>query len=220
MQELSFRVGWGSRSNRQPHPEPKIGAADEYASLRAELATSRGYIFERPLAIAALALAALAFDEARDTVAVAALLAALLTSNLDFTVNRVENAARIVGYIRVVLEGDAPWTGWETSLEKYRECRVSGPAIECGGGTTSLRSYGPSYRLHWVLMAACVTDGIYVEIGHPSNMNEAALVALGLVFVVFAFFAISKWRPRLTSQFVPRSIATWRKVVHDLEEAR
>jgi hypothetical protein len=218
VQEIAFRVGWGSRSNRQPDSGPKFGPADEYAALRAELATSRGYIFERPLAIAALALAALAFDEARDTVAVAALLAALLTANLDFTVNRVENAARIVGYIRVVLEDDAPWKGWETSLEKYRECRESDPPIECGGGTTSLRSYGPSYRLHWLLMAACVTDGIYVERAHPSDVNQVALYALGLVFVVFAFFAISKWRPSRTSQFVPRSIATWRKVVNDLTE--
>jgi hypothetical protein len=112
MPELSLRSNGRPQPNHPVASEPRIGASDEYASLRAELATSRAYIFERPLAIAAIALAALAFDETHDQGAVATLVAILLASNLEFTVNRLENAARIVGYVRVVLEDrTAPWAG-------------------------------------------------------------------------------------------------------------
>jgi hypothetical protein len=107
--------------------ETRISRDQEYATLRGELLEAKRFVFERPLAIAALAAAGLHVSEASIQLALP-LAVALLTLFDWFTVNRLQSASRIAAYIQLVLEPSSicQWHGWETSLREYRRCSNRG----------------------------------------------------------------------------------------------
>lgn len=103
-------------------PSEMIGPLQEYDTLRQELLEAKRYVFERPLAILALAVAAIQFFDKPQAVVIPVAVAFVTLFNLWFTVNRLQSAARIAAYIQLVLEGPEryQWVGWEKSLRAYR----------------------------------------------------------------------------------------------------
>jgi hypothetical protein len=84
-----------------------IEASQEYNTLRQELLEAKRYVFERPLAIAAVAAIGLQSFEKPQHIALPFALSLLTLFNYWFTVNRLQSAARIVAYINLVLEPTA-----------------------------------------------------------------------------------------------------------------
>src|SRR5208337_5044944 len=101
----------------------RFGPAQEYETLRHEFLEAKRYVFERPLAITALAGIAWHNTGGSQLIALAAAIAFVTLFNLWFTVGRVESGARIAAYIQLVLEpsSEIPWTGWESSLRENRK---------------------------------------------------------------------------------------------------
>ncbi|MFZ1083516.1 MAG: hypothetical protein WAN35_00975 [Terracidiphilus sp.] len=100
----------------------RVELTQEYNTLRNELLEAKRYVFERPLAITALAAIGLQVLGKPQQVALPIAISFVTLFNLWFTVNRLQSASRIVAYIQLILEpsGSLPWIGWETSLRKYR----------------------------------------------------------------------------------------------------
>ena len=73
-------------------PDQQIGVAAEYQSLRQELLDSKKYVFERPLAIAALAAAGIQYYGKPLHIVLPLAVALLTLFNFWFTVNRLLSA--------------------------------------------------------------------------------------------------------------------------------
>jgi hypothetical protein len=110
---------------------------EEYKCLREEHQKNRGHIFERPLLIISIVALATQFliqysglhsSYGQDSLALLASLAtfpiliAILYFNLSFIAERLKSDARLVAYIQLFHEDKFAnrWTGWETSLRRYR----------------------------------------------------------------------------------------------------
>jgi len=112
---------------------------EEYRSLLEEHRDNRLYLFERPIIILGIIVAAMAAslrsygsnissELCLDIGLFVSLgLIILLCFNLRFTANRLERDARIVAYMQLVHEGNGKfkdkWYGWGNSLCKYHEMK-------------------------------------------------------------------------------------------------
>ncbi len=109
-------------TNSETGQRALISPEAEYKALRDELIQAKGYVFERPIVIAALAVASTKFLEKPVLFVIPSLVAMVFLFNLWFSVNRLRSATRIVAYIQCVLEEKVvTWQGWETSLRHYRQ---------------------------------------------------------------------------------------------------
>lgn len=94
----------------------------EYETLREELDLNKRYVFERPILIVTVSLAAINFGTDIWVPYIPAFITALLCFNLSFTVNRLFSSARIIAYISLVVERNhKPYIGWENTLQLHRE---------------------------------------------------------------------------------------------------
>ena len=94
----------------------------EYENLRIEADNDKRYIFERPILIVTVSLAAINFGAVDYFPFIPAFITFMLCFNLLFTANRLLSATRITSYILVVIERDhRPYIGWENLMLHYRE---------------------------------------------------------------------------------------------------
>ena len=98
--------------------------AEEHRKLLEEMGQNRKFVFERPLLIIGVGLAAfanLADKTGLELVSIPFL--GILLFNLWFTFNRLQSNARIIAYIHLVHDkgGELKWIGWESALRKYRD---------------------------------------------------------------------------------------------------
>jgi len=194
-----------------------ISPSQEYESLRGELAQSRKYMFERPLAIVALGLILIAGGHAGSAVW-AALLAGVLLFNFWFTANRLGSAAQIIAYIQVVLEGEALWEGWESSLRKYRMWVKGTPDLEKivraeltesdAAVPDALMAYRPIYLLHIALVVVTSVAGVVIAVTSPNVLNVLAACALAPIVVAFAWHCF-KWNPCYMRTLIEREGIIW-----------
>ncbi len=195
----------------------KLGPAQEYAALRDELNQSRQYVFERPIVIVGAGIGVLTAADVEYGAALPAFLTGLLLFNYWFTINRLMSASRIVAYIQVVLEGDAAWKGWETSLREYRmwikddpkeKRRIVEGELDHNAVPDALMYYPPIYQLHIVLVGLCMAIGLVSGIKQPTVPNTVALVVLVLLATVFAGHCW-KWKPSKMRGLIERNVVIW-----------
>src|SRR5438552_2049956 len=149
--------------------DSRIDPAHEYNSLRQELLEAKRYVFERPLAITALAAIGLQVFDKPQHVALPMAVALLTLFNFWFTINRLQSASRIVAYIQLVLEPSAThqWIGWETSLRYYRTWLKSqertayvDAKVDRTAAPDALMYYPPVYYFHGALIAVAVVAAL------------------------------------------------------------
>jgi hypothetical protein len=196
----------------------RIGPAQEYVTLRDELNQSKKYVFERPLLIVGAGVAMLNVEVVQYSGALPALLTGLLLFNYWFTINRLMSASRIVAYIHVVLEGDAGWKGWETSLREYRiwikddpkaKKQIVESELNQKAVPDALMYYPPIYQLHIASVVLCLIAGGLLTIKLPNTLNVAATGLLVLLAGVFARYCW-KWKPSKMRSLIERNIVIWR----------
>jgi hypothetical protein len=205
---------------------PKMSQAQEYDMLQSELAQSRKYLFERPLVITGVGIAALSttIDAQNTTIWTIwpTLFAGLLMFNYWFSVTQMLGSCRIVAYIHLVLEGDFRWRGWETSLRDFRiwqeENRKTGmKTVEEGlGGNVTPRAlmfyFGPIHVMHVVLMLLCLGVGGLFTFREPNLTNLVAALLLLATFVVFCCVSW-KYRPHYMERNIERERLMWIQVL-------
>ena len=207
-----------------PPPATGLSIDAEYNSLRGELAQSRRYVFERPLLIIAAAVGVMTIYTGSFAHAVLpALTAALLLFNLWFTVNRMRSAARIVAYIRLVLEPGStlPWIGWESSLALYRARKHSAPIAAAAHPvndepTDLLMYYGPIFWLHLLLIAVSGAATILLAFATPNSINLGAALVTMIAIGISVFFAL-RWSPASMHGEIDEKERVWRHVLHDVK---
>ena len=199
--------------------ESLISPGQEYDSLRDELAQSKKYVFERPLVIVVVGLGFMTAKVGTYSAILPPVLVALLIFNFWFTVNRLMSAARIVAYIHVVLEKNAKWEGWETSLRKYRiwlkkdKLKAKGIVEDelekvSSAIPDSLMYYPPIYQLHIVLVFVSLTASITWATKSSNLIAIFALLVLLLLVVIFIHYCL-KWKPRKMRSLIERNIIIW-----------
>jgi hypothetical protein len=201
----------------------QIGPVQEYASLRQEMLDSKKYVFERPLAIAALAVAGIQFFDKPQHVTVPFAVALLTVFNFWFTVNRLQSAARIAAYIQLVLElpTRCSWIGWENSLREYRiwlkrmgsgakiyvDRRLNREAVPDG-----LMYYPAIYSFHLALICSAVIAALAQLAPNPSNWTGIfSLCALAAGIWSVKYFV--RWKPSALNQAIERNRVIWQAVL-------
>jgi hypothetical protein len=198
-----------------------IDPTQEYAGLRQELAQSSKFVFERPLAIVTIGAALVAANKDLGIV-IPTLVVGLLLFNFTFTVNRVCSAARIASYIRVALEGNIRWIGWETSLGLYRTrwrdrltCRHCADVLvdrKLATPAGALLYYYPIYWFHVVLVVACVIAGWAQWHTSEAGVSWIAVVPLTAISLLFAHFALGNG-PKSASLLVEVNVLRWQSLL-------
>jgi len=197
-----------------------IEASQEYNTLRQELLEAKRYVFERPLAITAIAAIGLQYFDKPQHIALPFAISLLTLFNFWFTVNRLQSAARIVAYISLVLEpgADLRWVGWETSLRCYRQWLKSKTEREARGFVDAnlersavpkaLIYYPPVYYFHEALMVFASVLGALQLIQGASlwawmfSVGAAALGAWSIWYFV-------RWRPARLRTAIERNRVIW-----------
>ncbi len=96
----------------------------EYNHLRNEAEINKKYVFERPILILTICVAAINFGQPIQLPYIPSFITILLCFNLLFTVNRLRSASRIIAYIQYVIEKKyEPYIGWENYLMYHRKFR-------------------------------------------------------------------------------------------------
>jgi hypothetical protein len=205
----------------------RIGPAQEYDTLRHEFLESKRYVFERPLAITALAAVGLQVLDKPQHIALPIAVLFVTIFNFWFTVNRLQSASRIVAYIQLVLEpsGRYLWTGWETSLRQYRKwlrsmnrrkaTKYVDANVDLGAAPDTLMYYPPVYYFHAVLVAFSVLAGLVQfkqEIAIWARVLSLIAVALGL----WTFVYFQRWRPSRLRLSIERNRVIWQAVFSSL----
>ncbi len=196
----------------------RITQSQEYETLREELNQSKRYVFERPLAIFGVGVALMTTDADGYRAVLAAFVGSILLFNYWFTVNRLMSSARIVAYIYAVLEGDAPWRGWETSLREYRIWLSTEPRakaivdadLERDGSAIpdALMFYQPIYLMHIVLLAFSVVACAIFAVACSNVFNWAAFVSIAVLAGVFANYCY-RWTPQKMRSLIERNVIIW-----------
>jgi|CXWL01.1.fsa_nt_gi hypothetical protein len=206
----------------------------EYEALRAELATNRQFIFERPVLILGVSLAGLLGIEQSPAApleqlgllfVVSLFFQSVLFFNLWFTLNRLRSSSRILAYLVVVHEGPRrrSWRGWETSLLDYRRWRLDhreeARKIEKnhldGEQYDSRRYYGPIFSFHCVLSGlASIAIAVLAIARIPPGPVRLAVLGFALL-LVSAFVAIAgwQWQPRRVRNAIEAEVEIWKKVL-------
>ncbi len=202
--------------------QPGINRALEYQTLREELAQGRKYVFERPLLIVGVGVAAIPVKGGEYIPVLLMLLVGLLLFNFWFTVNRLMSSARIVAYIRLVLEGsEFPWEGWETSLRKYRVWVNDDPQSKRQSVDAELRKkdvadalmyYPPIYQLHIALVCLSTVAEVILTLKHPDATNLSSMIILLGLVVLFAYHCL-RWRPGVMRDLIERNLVIWRHIL-------
>jgi hypothetical protein len=202
----------------------RIGPTQEYDSLRAELLEAKRYVFERPLAIAAIAAAGIQFFDKPQHITLPLAISLLTLFNFWFTVNRLHSACRIAAYIQLVLEPSAchAWIGWETSLRKYRKWLNSKTTKEAReyvdkrlDGTAvppALIYYRAIYYFHITLMLFAVfvaLAGLQWGVSHLTWVLSLGAIAVG----VWSFTYFRRWRPSRLKASIERNRVIWTAVL-------
>lgn len=203
----------------------RLDPTAEYQTLREELLQSRRYVFERPLLIAALGVAAI--KEGALLILYPPVLAGLLLFNFWFTVNRLLSSARIVAYIQLVLEEGSIgyWRGWETSLRKYRiwhrtdleaKQRMVSEELARSEASDALMYYPAIFRLHVFLIASSAVGSLAAAKAWPGPVS---IVCAFLTWVFAVFFAhyCFKWKPSKMQTLIERNRIIWRHVLGSTE---
>lgn len=203
--------------------QARITPALEYQTLREELAQARKYVFERPLLIVAVGVAAIPGKGGEYIAVLLMLLVGLLLFNFWFTVNRLMSSARIVAYIQLVLEGsEVPWEGWETSLREYRVWVNDDPRgkrqtvdaeLSKKDVADALMYYPPIYQLHIALVCLSTVAELILSLKHPNAINLSSMIILVGLAVVFACYCW-KWKPSTMRGLIERNVVIWK---HALE---
>ena len=200
---------------------PRFKPEQEYQSLREELLQAKKYVFERPLVIAALAVAGLKFLELEYLFILPLTIALLLIFNFWFTINRLLSAARIVAYIQLELEeaNFSTWVGWETSLRYYRKWLKATPnvddVVETGMDQEAipdaLMYYPPIYFFHIGMLILSVIGSLIIVSAQYNSINigfALATIIIGCISV--RYFYIN--RPGLMREQIERNRVIWSKV--------
>lgn len=96
----------------------------EYNHLRNEAEINKKYVFERPILILTICVAAINWGQPMQLPYIPSFITILLCFNLLFTVNRLQSASRIIAYIQFVIEKKhEPYIGWENYLMYHRKFR-------------------------------------------------------------------------------------------------
>jgi len=201
----------------------------EYSSLREEHHTNRKFVFERPLIIVGVALAAAyKIPDGTNLQFVPLPFLALLLFNLWFTFNRMMSSARIVSYIQIMHEEKEhkdKFIGWENSLRKFRKWCHSGDGshrkvkknIKCNTPYRSMGFYNPVFIFHIIFGFM----GVLIVTLYPKGFNEGILSYEGqeqywglanvLLFLVFFVFCTNYWPTKLSKE-IEVSRRVWMKV--------
>jgi len=220
-------------------PPDQIGPVQEYETLRQELLEAKRYVFERPLAILAVAVAAIQFFDKPQAVIIPFAVALVTLFNLWFTVNRLQSAARIAAYIQLVLEApeEYQWVGWEKSLRAYRTWlqQLSAPLVhrhawdirgffvekktqahkyvddklDEGAVPDGLMYYPAIYTFHLALIALAVI-GSLAEVWFSQNRWTAGFLSICTLAVGgWSLKYFIMWKPSKLSAAVERNKVIW-----------
>ncbi len=201
----------------------KLTRATEYAALRAELEQSKKYVLERPLAIAGVGLTLITTkDDAPLALLLPAVMAGLLMFNFWFMVNRSLSGARIVAYVRLVLEPGAelPWYGWECSLDKYRNWHATtikprqlvDREMKHYNAMDSMTYYGAIFWLHILLMTMSCVVAAFLLINELDVLTVLGMVLTVAFVVPFAMYSV-RWGPARMHRMIARNVVIWRFVL-------
>ncbi len=175
---------------------PKFEVKDEYETLREELLQAKKNVFERPLVIAALAIAGLKFIDKEYVVILPVAMSLIALFNYWFTINRLMSAARIVAYIQVVLENksnDDEWLGWETSLRFYRKWQRKNKSnmkniikneLETDALPNSFLYYPPIYYFHIFIILSAVISSVTMAVMSGEKISIIFSVITCVVFLI------------------------------------
>jgi hypothetical protein len=203
----------------------------EYDTLRHELLEAKRYVFERPLAIIALATIGLQVFDKPQRIALPIAVSFVTLFNFWFTVNRLHSASRIVAYIQLVLEpsGTHLWTGWETRLREYRKwlrnyrkwrsedkrkaIEYFDAKVDLDAAPDSLMYYPPVYYFHGALMVLAVSAGL-VQFKNETALwaRVLSLIAVGLGLWSLVYF--QRWRPSRLRLSIERNRVIWQEVLN------
>lgn len=203
------------------------GPADEYNTLRSEVLQGRKYVFERPLLIVTMGLAALNFIDKNYVIYLPPMAVGLLMFNLWFTVNRLRSTTRIVAYIQVELEEKLwqPWLGWETALRHYRiwmkqhlenQQSLVSARLDLDNVPASSGYYPTIYIMHFVLIVAILIANLLACIFTPATATHLLFALTSMTTVTFAVYALGKWRPRFLQTMIEEDIIRWHLVFEHL----
>jgi hypothetical protein len=194
-----------------------LKASQEYDSLREELNQSKKYVFERPLVIVGVGVALITTVSGQYGPPLAAVMTGLLLFNFVFTVNRLMSSARIVAYIQVVLEGDAKWRGWETSLREYRiwlndnpeaKKRIVERELNQKAVPDALMYFPMIYNIHIALVFLCLVAAVLLTLRQASGINIVATVLIVPLVILFFRYCM-RWKPSTMRSLIERNIVIW-----------
>lgn len=214
-----------SRAANLPASEFEKIRSQEYEVLREELTINRQFVFERPLLIVGVSLAALASAD-KDSVFIEGLILfflLLLFFNLWFTFNRLSSNARILGYLRVVHESSesALRPGWENALSLHRTWLATHSndlrSIESRCGALTMhdanRFYGGLFWFHLIMGGLAIVFGLL----HPSGLKEVhSLVLKSIAIGIYGagiVAALRYWNPYRPKNALEVQTCVWRKIL-------
>ncbi len=204
-------------------PDPNgVGPVHEYQTLRQELLESTRYVFERPLLILTAGAAGLNALKSEYVPLLPVGLGILILFNLQFTVNRLLSAARIVAYIQLELEERCfgSWKGWETYLREYRRWiklnllgNKSLVDSELDKETIGdSRMYYPAiFKLHVGLMLASVAGSLILAQA-KTWLSLICLATTILLGVCFGYYC-RRYRPSNIRTSLERERVIWKHVL-------
>lgn len=208
--------------------KPVFDEALEYETLRQELSESRKYVFERPLLIITLSIAAFNILDEPFLAILPAGFAALSLFNFWFTSNRLRSMSRIIAYIQLQLEGHyyGSWIGWETSLRFYRIwqkknlsriSQIIKDQKEENAVPDALMYYPPIYDLHICMMILSVVGSVTLIV---RNFNMWTFISGIVTFVIISIFFIyaCKLAPGKMRSLIEDHRVIWKNVFDDMRQ--
>lgn len=196
----------------------------EYESLRSELLENKRYVFERPLAVMAVAgIAGLQLKANPYVVAILSFLIWVLLVNLWFTVNRLRSNARIIAYLNLAMEphNTIEWIGWESSLrlhrrwmkiyehkDKERDAEIR-KFMDKEASPDSMVFYPVMLGLHFVPVLFSVAASLLLLRGNNGPVSMMLCVVTILSALVFVGFVVGPWNPTKMTGLIEQHRATW-----------
>lgn len=203
---------------------PLFQITSEYQTLRSELLESRKWVFERPLLIGTLCIAAFNYIQKPFSAYIPMIIIALLLFNLWFTVNRLRSIARIVAYIQVVLENNniGSWIGWESFLRNYRKFtktlskhdleKLINDKIEHNAVPDAMMYYPPIFNFHCFIVVLAMFLSSYLLFENTSE-NTITSFALTAGFFVIYYVNAYYYRPKKMKSLIEEMIVVCKEVL-------
>lgn len=201
--------------------------AAEYEALREELLIGKKYVFERPLLIVTITVAAANFADKEHIGYLPPIVIGLMAFNLWFTVNRMQSMARIVAYVQIELEEKRwePWLGWETCLRHYRlwinrnhqtQDSLVNSRFDDDVIPDAIGYYPMIFWMHFGVVALLIGVSIHSTFLRLDATHPALFLLTIVVSCVFARAAY-KWRPRRCKNLIEEKRIRWELVFEALE---